>query len=247
MRVLAAIVLACLCAFGATACTSRSAPARPEPLAAVSPMPNPSLAPWIEEISPTGTADENAQIRIRFRNDVIPVESLESPDRAAAPLATRLRVTLKAGLADLKGNKLDADLAWTFATTPIAISGLPAQEKGADAPTVDLRPEIEVDSNVALNPASLEERAVLMPADAPDAAPIPLSLVTPDRRRRRHPLPTTTPGRDRRRPRRTSWSRVRISPRRRRIASSCAPGCGRSAGTSPCRATPSAASEPTGR
>ncbi len=84
MRVLAAIVLACLCAFGATACTSRSAPARPEPLAAVSPMPNPSLAPWIEEISPTGTADENAQIRIRFRNDVIPVESLESPDRAAA-------------------------------------------------------------------------------------------------------------------------------------------------------------------
>ena len=209
MRVLAAIVLACLCAFGATACTSRSAPARPEPLAAVSPMPNPSLAPWIEEISPTGTADENAQIRIRFRNDVIPVESLESPDRAAAlsyfsiapaipgrfvfytprlvgfeadaaaPLATRLRVTLKAGLADLKGNKLDADLAWTFATTPIAISGLPAQEKGADAPTVDLRPEIEVDSNVALNPASLEERAVLMPADTPDAAPIPLSLVTP--------------------------------------------------------------------
>ena len=54
------------------------------PPAAVSPLPNPSLPPWIAKISPTGVADENAQVRIRFKDDVIPLESLASTDRAAA-------------------------------------------------------------------------------------------------------------------------------------------------------------------
>jgi uncharacterized protein YfaS (alpha-2-macroglobulin family) len=203
------IPLGLLCLAGAAACTPPSVPPAEAPLATVSPLPKPLLPAWILSVSPTGVADENAQIRVRFRDDVIPVESLESPDRTAAlsrfslepaipgrfvfytprlvgfeadaapPLATRFRVTLHAGLADLRGDTLGADLAWTFSTTHVALQNLPAQEKDAEPPVVDLRPEIHVGSNVALDPASLEERAVLIPADVPSAAPVPMTLVSP--------------------------------------------------------------------
>jgi hypothetical protein len=169
MRLWLALWFALLCAFGAAACTSRNAQTAAPP-AAVSPLPNPSLPPWIASISPTDTVDENAQVRIRFSEDVISLESLASKDRAAAlaafsidppvpgrfvfytprlvgfeadaapPLATRFRVTIRAGLADLKGDKLASDLAWTYTTTHIAVTDLPAQAKDADVPTVSLRP-----------------------------------------------------------------------------------------------------------
>jgi hypothetical protein len=206
MRLWLALWFALLCAFGAAACTSRNEKTT-APLAAVSPLPNPSLPPWILSISPTDTADENAQIRVRFKEDVIPLESLASNDRAAAlaafsidppvpgrfvfytprlvgfeadaapPLATRFRVTLRAGLADLKGDKLASDLAWTYTTTHIAVTDLPAQEKDSDVPTVTLRPLISLGSNVELDTASLAERTVLVPANG--SSPVPMALVTP--------------------------------------------------------------------
>src|SRR5690242_7679783 len=52
-----------------------------EPLPAVSPLPLPQLPDWIEQISPTGNAEPLAQIRIRFNEALIPVESLDSPSQ----------------------------------------------------------------------------------------------------------------------------------------------------------------------
>jgi uncharacterized protein YfaS (alpha-2-macroglobulin family) len=206
MRLWLALWFALLCAFGAAACTSRNAQTAAPP-AAVSPLPNPSLPPWIASISPTDTVDENAQVRIRFSEDVIPLESLASKDRAAAlaafsidppvpgrfvfytprlvgfeadaapPLATRFRVTIRAGLADLKGDKLASDLAWTYTTTHIAVTDLPAQAKDADVPTVSLRPLVSLGSNVVLDTASLVDHTVLVPANG--ASPVPMVLVTP--------------------------------------------------------------------
>jgi len=99
-----------------------------EPLPIVAPIPPPPLPNWIEQISPIGEAETKAQIRIRFKEALIPVESIDSSqdilkkfelypplagqfrfltprmvgwqgDRAL-PKATRVRITLKAGLAD---------------------------------------------------------------------------------------------------------------------------------------------------
>lgn len=124
-------------------------------LAAISPLPPPSLPDWIEQISPVGDGKPLNQIRIRFKEALIPVESLENPQQQnllqkfqlqpplpgefrfltprmvgfqaekALPLATRFQVTLKAGLADLKNHRLNQDLAWTFNTESIKLTNLP--------------------------------------------------------------------------------------------------------------------------
>ncbi|MBD2298449.1 alpha-2-macroglobulin [Nostoc sp. FACHB-190] len=126
-----------------------------EPLPAVSPLTPPKLPDWIEQISPIGDATPLNQIRIRFKEALIPVESLDSAEQQnllqkftlwpplpgqfrfltprmvgfqadkALPQATRFQVTLKAGLADLKNHKLNQDLAWTFNTEPIKLTDLP--------------------------------------------------------------------------------------------------------------------------
>jgi uncharacterized protein YfaS (alpha-2-macroglobulin family) len=126
-----------------------------EQLAAVSPLPPPNLPEWIAQISPIGDAKPLNQIRIRFKEALIPVESLDSPEQQkilqnfqldpplpgqfrfltprmvgfqgdkALPQATRFQVTLKAGLADLKNHRLDKDLAWTFNTESIKLTNLP--------------------------------------------------------------------------------------------------------------------------
>ncbi|MBH8551329.1 alpha-2-macroglobulin family protein [Nostocaceae cyanobacterium CENA357] len=126
-----------------------------EQLPAVSPLTPPNLPAWIEQISPIGDAKSLNQIRIRFQEALIPVESLDSPEQQkllqkfalwpplpgqfrfltprmvgfqadkALPNATRFQVTLKAGLADLKNHRLNQDLAWTFNTEPIQITNLP--------------------------------------------------------------------------------------------------------------------------
>jgi len=126
------------------------------PLAPVAALPAPKLPAWIVQISPTGeSVDTLGQIRIIFKNDLIPVEAIESPDRQrilrqfdiapalpghfrfltprmvgfqldrALPKAARVRITLKAGLEDLSRNRLASDLAWTFSTQPITITDLP--------------------------------------------------------------------------------------------------------------------------
>lgn len=126
-----------------------------EKLPAVSPLTPPKLPDWIEQISPIGDTKPLNQIRIRFKEALIPVESLDSPEQQkllqkfelwpplpgqfrfltprmvgfqadkALPKATRFQVTLKAGLADLTNHRLDKDLAWTFNTEPIKLTNLP--------------------------------------------------------------------------------------------------------------------------
>src|SRR5579872_6257759 len=124
----------------------------PHPYPAVAALPAPSLPPWIVQLSPTQQADPLAQIRVRFNAPVIPLEEIESAQTQAAlshftitpklpgtwrfvtprmvifevnrsmPLATRVRVTLTAGLTDLDGDRLARDLSWTFNTEPMSVS-----------------------------------------------------------------------------------------------------------------------------
>ena len=176
--------------------TNRPAPTpTPTPLAEVAELPDPELPDWIEQISPTGEADALAQIRVRFTDPLIPVESLESPDRTAIlekfeifpkipgqfrfltprmvgfqadraiPKATRLRITLKAGLGDLANHQLAEDLAWTFTTEPIELSNLPGSDgrRGSEDNPIDLEPTLEFDSNIQLDLPSLQQHLSLTP------------------------------------------------------------------------------------
>ncbi len=127
-----------------------------QPLANIAPLPNPTLPNWIEEISPKDSADNRSQIRIRFKEPLIPLEALDSPNQQdllrhfeinpnlpgqfrlltprmvgfqadrALPTATRVQITLKSGLADLANHSLNQDLAWTFTTDRLALTNLPA-------------------------------------------------------------------------------------------------------------------------
>ncbi|MBD2037584.1 alpha-2-macroglobulin family protein [Leptolyngbya sp. FACHB-321] len=132
----------------------------PQPLVAA--LPVPKLPDWIEQISPLGDAATTAQIRIRFKEPIIPLENLENGSQEllkkfevvpplpgtfrfltprmvgfqgdqAIPKATRVQVKLKAGLADLKNHRLDQDLAWTFNTEAIKLSNLPGMSVPGEA------------------------------------------------------------------------------------------------------------------
>ncbi|MEJ1931414.1 hypothetical protein WDZ92_14260, partial [Nostoc sp. NIES-2111] len=52
-----------------------------EQLPIVSPLTPPQLPDWIEQISPIGEAKPLNQIRIRFKEALIPVESLDSSEQ----------------------------------------------------------------------------------------------------------------------------------------------------------------------
>ncbi len=149
----------------------------------------------ISSVSPAGEAGTPAQLRIVFRDDLIPLEQLESPGERAIlahfsidpafagrfrfltprmigfdaerawPAATRVRVTVSKGLRDARGRSLDTDVAWTFSTPALAIGDLPGKDD-ADA-RYDLVPKIRFDANVALERASLEAHAYVVPSDAP--------------------------------------------------------------------------------
>jgi alpha-2-macroglobulin len=166
-----------------------------ESLPYVESLPLPKLPAWIEQISPTGEAKELAQIRIRFKEALIPIESLDSSDREnllkkfeilpplkgefrfltprmvgfqadkAIPTATRVRVTLKAGLADLKNHRLEKDLAWTFNTQTIKLTNLPGSKETPEQeiPPFDLKPKLQITSNAELNLDSLKKSVVLIP------------------------------------------------------------------------------------
>jgi uncharacterized protein YfaS (alpha-2-macroglobulin family) len=189
------------------------APSAATPLPAVSPLARQPLPGWIASVSPSGSAQGGAQIRIRFNDDVVPVEALEAPDKTAAlahfstlpalpgrftfltprmvgfeadapfPHASRILVTLAAGLTDLKGHRLEHDYAWTFETQPIELSGLPGSDRDVALEPVGLQPVLAFDSNVALDEGSLLAHARLVdPSDAksiialavkPEPAPSP--------------------------------------------------------------------------
>ena len=155
------------------------------PLPAVSPLPNPKVPAWVEQISPTGEADNLAQIRVRFQRPLIPVEAIESPSQQAKvayftvtpalaghfrfltprmvgfqadralPKATRIQVVVRAGLTDLDYNVLAHDIAWTFTTQAIDLGGLP--EVNEDSNPVSPQPTFEISSNVELDSASLAQ------------------------------------------------------------------------------------------
>ncbi len=181
------------------------------PLAAVSSLPNPQLPDWIEQISPLGEAAPTAQVRIRFKEPLIPVEQLESKDRQAlldkfqlvpplpgqfrfltprmvgfqadqaTPKATRVRVTLKAGLADLKNHRLDKDLSWTFNTEPIKLLNLPGTapagtSNGDGSEPFDIKPILKITSNTELDLASLKQSLTLTAPDGKNAVPLTVDL-----------------------------------------------------------------------
>jgi uncharacterized protein YfaS (alpha-2-macroglobulin family) len=138
------------------------APVKTEPLPVVSPLPSPSPGAPIAAFAPVGDVGTLAQVRVRFSDDLIALQRLESPDEApilahftlepafpgkfrfltprmigfepdrAWPAATRVRVTIAKGLSDVHGHALAADVTWTFQTPEIELSDLPGQAQGDD-------------------------------------------------------------------------------------------------------------------
>ncbi|AFY86891.1 alpha-2-macroglobulin family protein [Chroococcidiopsis thermalis] len=177
-----------------------------EPLPVVALIPPPPLPNWIEQISPIGEAETKAQIRIRFKEALIPVESMDSSqdilkkfelypplpgqfrfltprmvgwqgDRAL-PKATRVRITLKAGLTDLKNHRLDKDLAWTFSTEAIKLFNLPGIEPNSESSSepLSLQPTLKFSSNVELNLDSLSKQAQLVAEEKKQSVPLKIAL-----------------------------------------------------------------------
>lgn len=207
-RLAVCFVLGLVLVLGIHACQVAEIRPEPEPAMMVDAVPTPELPDWIEQISPTDEADPLAQIRIRFKYPLIPVTSLESPEvekilkqvqiqpklpgqfrvltprmigfqgDRALPGATRVRVTLKAGLGDLAGNRLEEDLAWTFNTPRIQLTNLPGTDwEGKPDPTpIVLEPALKLTSNVELNLASLEKHAKLTSEDAETTIGLKASL-----------------------------------------------------------------------
>jgi len=151
------------------------------------------LPAWVRSISPQKTALPGSQIRVIFRDDLISPENLETPERqsilshlriepalsgrfsmstprmiafdADAPLqpATRVRVTLLRGLADLDGHTLDHDYAWTFQTDPLFLTtNLPDAQHAQTVLPTTLTPEIVVSSNAELDTTALLAHARLV-------------------------------------------------------------------------------------
>ncbi len=163
------------------------------PLASVEAVPEPTLPDWIEEISPQKQAQPLSQIRIRFKEPLIPLEALESDNQQvildqfelqpkfpgqfriltprmvgfqsdrALPVASRFQVRLKAGLKDLSNHQLSEDLVWSFETPAIEISDLSADQEYQ--PPFSLSPALGFVANTELDLDSLKEHAVLRVGD----------------------------------------------------------------------------------
>ncbi|HET9095085.1 MAG TPA: Ig-like domain-containing protein [Candidatus Baltobacteraceae bacterium] len=173
---------------------------QPQRLAFVAPLPSPAVPRWITGISPRGTVDNRAQIRVIFASPVLPVEALGSSREndvlshfhitpalpggfvvltprmigfqadGALPAATRVQVRLTSGLRDLQGRTLDRDLAWTFDTGALRFS-VPKDEPTPG--TVSLQPVIHVQANAPIDMGSFTQHASFESA----AGDIPASAV----------------------------------------------------------------------
>ncbi|MCM1983510.1 alpha-2-macroglobulin family protein [Lyngbya confervoides] len=174
----------------------------------VAAIPVPALPDWIEDISPTQDSTPLSPIRIRFKDPLIPLEQIDSPRQQeilenfalypaipgkfrfltprmvgfqldqALPQATRLRVTLKAGLSDLQQHRLEEDLAWTFSTAPLSLTDLPGEAAKAEqeADPLDLKPQLSFSANTQLNPRSLKNHVRLEPSGGQRAIPLQIEL-----------------------------------------------------------------------
>lgn len=146
-----------------TGCSINNLFATNQKLPAVTPVNTPQIPNWIAEISPTENAATKSQIRIIFKEALIPIESLDTPAQQAKlkqfeitpaipgefrfltpkmvgfqpekalPKATRIKVTVKSGLTDLQNHRLEEDLAWTFTTEAIKLTQLPNSKKNPDS------------------------------------------------------------------------------------------------------------------
>ncbi|HLP86987.1 MAG TPA: alpha-2-macroglobulin [Nostocaceae cyanobacterium] len=178
-----------------TGCNFLSVNPGKEKLPSVAVLPLPNLPDWIEQISPVGDAKNLNQILIIFQEPLIPIEKLDSLEQQnlltkftlwpplpgkfrfltprmvgfqtdqALPKATRFKVTLQAGLNDLKNHRLNKDLAWTFSTEPIEINNLPGVNpiEKAELQPVDLQPQLQFTSNQELDIESLQRHLQLIP------------------------------------------------------------------------------------
>ena len=201
------VVLVLTLVLGMTGCGVAKITSDNSPLPAVAPLTPPKLPDWIEQVSPSGEAQPLNQIRIRFKEPLIPVESLDSPQQQrllqlieilpplpgqfrfltprmvgfqadkALPKATRFKVTLKSGLADLKNHRLEQDLAWTFNTERIKLSNLPTTTtEDADTQPIDLNPTLKFTSNLELNLDSLQKHLQLTPERSQANKSVPLKV-----------------------------------------------------------------------
>ncbi len=181
-----------------------------KPLPSVAPLITPQLINWIEEISPTGEAKPLNQIRIRFKEAIIPIESLDDPEQQnqlklfeitpqipgqfrfltprmvgfqpeeGLPKSTRIQITIKAGLTDLKNHRLESDLAWTFNTEPIKLSNLPTSKpENSEFQPIDIKPTLKFTSNVELDLASVQEHLKLIAEGDTKAVPVKIELEKP--------------------------------------------------------------------
>ncbi len=180
---------------------------QPERLAPVEALPSPAVPSWIAQISPRGTVKERAQIRVIFRSPVLAVQQLGSPQErgvlehfridpalpggfvvltprmigfqsdAALPAATRVRVTLTAGLRDLQGHVLNRDLAWTFDTGPLQLR-VPDGEPSPG--TVSLQPVLHLQANAPIDTGSFAQHASFVSANGSVPAVAVLQSPAPD-------------------------------------------------------------------
>jgi uncharacterized protein YfaS (alpha-2-macroglobulin family) len=206
MATLIKILLTLLLSFTLSSCTVAQIATGGEQKPEVSALPLPTLPSWIEEISPTGDTETLAQIRIRFSDALIPLESLDSPNQTqllkkfevipslpgqfrfltprmvgfeadkAIPKGGRFQVTLKAGLADLKNHKLEQDLAWTFNTEKIKITNLTKTNLEQGDEPLSLEPILSFNSNVELDLASLKEHLNLKASGTNKTVPVDIYL-----------------------------------------------------------------------
>lgn len=94
----------------------------------------------------------------------------------AIPAATRVRVTLTAGLGDLSGHALNHDLAWTFDTGPLQLrlpEGEPTPGTVSLQPVLRLRANAPVDTQSFSRYANFESSAGSVPATAVRESPAP--------------------------------------------------------------------------
>ncbi len=164
----------------------------PAPLAAVSPLPAPALPNWIADYGPQGEADTLAQIRVIFKEPLIPLEQLESPSESAKlkyfriepriaghfrfltprmvgfqadqaiPRASRFKVVVTSGLTDLKNDRLAKDFAWTFTSAAIDFKDLPGEQTDEDLTPLERTPTLKVTANTQVDTGSLAENTALV-------------------------------------------------------------------------------------
>src|ERR1017187_6332880 len=64
-----------------TPSSSSSSGAQPTPFPRLAVLPTPSLPDWIVQISPIGPVISDSQVRVRFREPLIALQAIDSPDQ----------------------------------------------------------------------------------------------------------------------------------------------------------------------